>query len=219
MRYTIQIGAFHEAVKAAEFAQNLDDLGLDAYYFIDADGLYKVRFNHFELKDDAVKLAKKLQSRGRIQDYYIAQPYWPGKENGLGFRDSLIKTAMRFIGVRYRWGGVSAENGFDCSGLTMIVYRLNGMRLPRDASSQYYAGKQISRESLKKGDLVFFATGGRSHLVTHVGIYTGNNKFIHAPRTGKTVRTSSLENGYYKKRYLGARTYLDRTKVALKKSP
>ncbi|HOO91564.1 MAG TPA: C40 family peptidase, partial [Syntrophales bacterium] len=86
-------------------------------------------------------------------------------------------------------------------------YRLNGLRLPRTSGEQYRTGTEIGRNELEKGDLVFFDTRGGGGI-SHVGIYIGGNQFIHAPRTGKTVSTSSLSQAYYKKRYVGARSYL-----------
>ncbi|MBW2182113.1 MAG: C40 family peptidase, partial [Deltaproteobacteria bacterium] len=100
----------------------------------------------------------------------------------------------------------SPSAGFDCSGLTMAVYQLNGLRLPRSSAEQYTYGNLISKKDLKKGDLVFFATSG-GNKVSHVGVYVGNNKFIHAPSAGKSIHTESLSSRYYKKRYVGAKTY------------
>ena len=73
----------------------------------------------------------------------------------------------------YRWGGVNSTSGFDCSGLTMVCYRLNGLNLPRNSRAQFAAGKKVSKNDLRPGDLVFFATKGGSR-VTHVGMYLGN---------------------------------------------
>ena len=118
-----------------------------------------------------------------------------------------MKTANRYIGIPYRWGGESRHTGFDCSGLTMVVYRLNGLMLPRSSKMQWQEGRPVSRGQLLKGDLVFFATAGRGR-VTHVGIYTGNNMFLHSPGRGRKIRVSSMSNDYFKSRYLGGRSYL-----------
>jgi cell wall-associated NlpC family hydrolase len=88
----------------------------------------------------------------------------------------------------------------------MAVYQLNGLRLPRSSAEQYLYGKAISKKELKKGDLVFFATAGGSS-VSHVGVYVGDNQFIHAPSEGNSINAESLSNRYYKKRYVGAKTY------------
>ncbi len=206
--FTIQVGAFTTTARAAHYSLKLQDLGVDAYYFIDTDGLYKVRFERFEDKESARRRALELQALGRIDDFYIIQPV--SKERLIdpqeSLRTNIVQTAHRFIGTSYRWGGASASSGFDCSGLTMTVYRLNGLELPRNSRSQFNTGTRIQHDALQKGDLVFFATDGRRR-VSHVGIYTGQSKFIHASGRGKRIRTSSLSNTYFKKRYMGARRY------------
>jgi cell wall-associated NlpC family hydrolase len=97
--------------------------------------------------------------------------------------------------------------GFDCSGLTTTVYQLNGLNLPRTSAEQFRVGMPVGGEGLHRGDLVFFAiSGGRR--VSHVGIYTGEGRFIHAPGRGKAVREDLLSEAYYKARYVGGRRYL-----------
>lgn len=208
IQFTIQVGAFSTTARAARFAAGLRQQGLDAYYFIDEDGLYKVRFERFEEKEMAWRRASELMALGRIDDFYIVQPGTGTQyvNPQMDLRISIVQTAQRFVGTSYRWGGESVSRGFDCSGLTMTVYRLNGLELPRNSRSQFNTGTPIQRNSLKEGDLVFFATNGGKR-VSHVGIYTGRNKFIHAPGRGKRIRTASLSNGYFKRRYMGARRY------------
>jgi len=109
--------------------------------------------------------------------------------------------------VPYLWGGTSVETGFDCSGLTMTVYQLNGIDLPRTSGEQFGTGAEVDEKDLRRGDLVFFATG-KSGKVSHVGVYIGDGRFIHAPGRGKKIRSDVLANNYYRKRYLGARNYL-----------
>ena len=204
--YTIQVGAFSTVERAARYAEQLAAVGLDAYHFIDRDGLSKVRFERFRTKTDARHRALELQARGLIESFYIVRPVRAGpRRETLG--SDLVRTARRFIGSPYRWGGTSARSGFDCSGLTMTVYRLNGLELPRSASAQHRAGAPVARSDMRPGDLVFFATGRRGR-VSHVGIYTGRGEFIHAPGRGKTIRTAMLDNGYFRSRYKGARRYL-----------
>lgn len=206
--YTIQVGAFSSSERAARLAQILKKHGLDAYYFIDSDGLCKVRFERFEAKETAHRRALELQSMGHIDGFYIVQPgsEKPATNPQLILRRNIVQTARRFVGTPYRWGGESVNRGFDCSGLTMTVYRLNGLELPRNSRSQFGAGKPIQRDALRMGDLVFFSTNRRNR-VSHVGVYTGSGKFIHAPGRGKRIRTSSMTNGYFSHRYMGARRY------------
>ena len=126
----------------------------------------------------------------------------PAKSSGM----IALETARKMLGVPYRYGGTD-PHGFDCSGLTMVVYRINGLNLPRSSRQQWKAGKPIGRRQLQKGDLVFFATA-RGNKVSHVGIYAGGNKFLHAPGRGRRIQTSSLSSKYYSARYVGARSYL-----------
>lgn len=208
IQFTIQVGAFSTTERAAAYADRLGAGGLDAYYFIDADGLCKVRFARFRTREEARSYAAGLQARGVIENFYIVQPRpEPRFTDPLAdLREGLVQTARRFIGTPYRWGGESARTGFDCSGLTMTVYRLNGLELPRNSASQYREGRPVPREDLQRGDLVFFRTGRRGR-VSHVGIYAGDNQFIHAPSRGKHIQTASLANRYYDARYVGARRY------------
>jgi gamma-D-glutamyl-L-lysine dipeptidyl-peptidase len=210
--YTIQAGAFADINNAVRLTRVLQDYGLPAYHFIDETGLYKVRFGNFATKLAAREKADELLAAGILEEVYILRPEeytaaqtWRYDETEL--REELVKTAKRFLGVPYQWGGTSIEEGFDCSGLAMVVYQLNGLDLPRSSRQQWQAGQQINRNELRKGDLVFFATAG-SWRVSHVGIYTGDGRFLHAPGEGRTIRVATLSNPYFSSRYLGARTYL-----------
>lgn len=120
----------------------------------------------------------------------------------------VLQSALGFTGIRYRYGGVSPLTGFDCSGFVGYVFRESaGLKLPR-ASHQMAGveGRQLSRQQLEPGDLVFFAHRKR---VNHVGIYLGSDRFIHAPSTGGRVRTDELSNRYWKGRFVGGKRVLD----------
>jgi cell wall-associated NlpC family hydrolase len=135
----------------------------------------------------------------------------PKAENALVSRirdkaSDMVLTAMNFLGVPYRRGGSSADRGFDCSGFTRHVFEMSvGLVLPRRVDEQATAPGLIAvkRDELKPGDLVFFNTLKRTF--SHVGIYVGDGKFIHSPRTGGEVRVEDMRFVYWAKRFTGAR--------------
>ena len=212
MGHTIQAGAFADVQNAVRLTEKLKGQGLDATYFKASDGLFKVRFGNFSSKELARARAQGLQRAGIIEEFYVVLPEDSAaakrKQYGTDYlRQSLVKTAKDFIGVPYLWGGVSVDKGFDCSGLTMTVYQLNGLDMPRHSATQFDAGDPIKLSELQQGDLVFFATRGRGK-VSHVGIYIGDGQFIHAPKRGKKICIDSLSNEYFDKRFIGAKNYL-----------
>lgn len=119
----------------------------------------------------------------------------------------VVIRAMALIGVPYQWGGDEPEDGFDCSGLVKHVYReAVGIRLPRTSRLISERGRQVARRGLREGDLVFFNTSRRAW--SHVGIYVGDDRFVHAPSTGSLVRVDSMNQRYWSTRYDGARRLL-----------
>lgn len=112
--------------------------------------------------------------------------------------------ALDLIGVRYRFGGQTPEKGLDCSGLVKYVFeQVTGVSMPRSAREQAKVGEKVDREDLQPGDLVFFNT--RRAAFSHVGIYLGDNEFVHAPRKKSSVKIANIDGQYWKKRFNGAR--------------
>lgn len=120
----------------------------------------------------------------------------------------VILHGLKLVGVRYRLGGNDEDSGLDCSGFVRLVFQDSiGTALPRTAREMSEVGQRIDTSQLKPGDLVFFNTMRRTF--SHVGIYLGDNHFMHAPRTGAEVRVESMESSYWMKRYNGARRILE----------
>ena len=212
MGYTIQVGAFANVENAVRLTETLKKSDLDATYFKAADGLFKVRFGNFSTKEGAKQKAQSLKDAHIIEEFYIVKPedYTVARQKQYGtnyLRESLVKTAHDFIGVPYLWGGSSVETGFDCSGLTMTVYQLNGLNLPRHSRTQYDAGSSVNISELQKGDLVFFALQGK-RKVSHVGIYIGDGKFIHAPSHGKKISIEHLSTPFFANGFVSGKNYL-----------
>jgi cell wall-associated NlpC family hydrolase len=112
-------------------------------------------------------------------------------------KENILKNAKRHLGGKYVWGGTH-PNGFDCSGYTQYIYEKEGVKIPRTAYQQSKVGKEVSRFNLKKGDLLFFLTDrSRNIPITHVGIYIGNGKFIHAASKKKGIIITSLDDSKY----------------------
>ena len=120
----------------------------------------------------------------------------------------VILQGLKLVGVRYRFGGNDEDNGLDCSGFVRLVFKDSiGASLPRTAREMSEVGQEIDTAQLKPGDLVFFNTMRRTF--SHVGIYLGDNHFLHAPRTGAEVRVEKMDSSYWMKRYNGARRIIE----------
>ncbi|MDD5406377.1 MAG: NlpC/P60 family protein [Sulfurovaceae bacterium] len=121
---------------------------------------------------------------------------------------SLPFNAQKMLGHRYVWGATGPKT-FDCSGFTSFLYRTKGIELPRRAVEQFHKGIAIARAELQKGDLIFFDTSRNEREgVNHVGMYIGDNKFIHASSAKHMVVITSLEHPFYSARFMGARRYV-----------
>lgn len=152
--------------------------------------------------EDPIAIIGKMKG-----DYTFSPPaaarFFPSSQKDKA--GDILMNAMGMLGIAYKWGGDTPQNGMDCSGFVRYVFKTTAnIDLPHIAREMAKEGVSVARSDLRPGDLVFFATH-RRRVVSHVGIYIGGNKFIHTPRTGKTVEIRPLDNSYWTKAYLGAR--------------
>lgn len=138
--------------------------------------------------------------------WLIKPPDLEGHSDDSESAQAVLVTARKYLGVPYRYGGESPKEGFDCSGFVHFVYGQQGISMERTADKQYLQGQTVTKQDLNPGDLVFFSSSGQ--YVDHVGIYAGEQLFIHAPRTGRNVSYDSLESNYYQAHFRGARRLL-----------
>ena len=138
-------------------------------------------------------------------------PFRPGlpsepvaREQPAGAGPQILACARAQLGVPYRYGGSEPVRGFDCSGLVAWVHARQGIVVPRTAAAQFATAHKVEADELLPGDLVFFRLVPRSREITHVGIYAGQRRFIHAPQTGRDVSEANLDDRYYRERYAGA---------------
>jgi cell wall-associated NlpC family hydrolase len=126
------------------------------------------------------------------------------KNNYLERASEVVLHALGLLGVNYKFGGSSPDSGLDCSGLVSLVFKdVAGLVLPRNSRAMSKFGDIIDKTGLQPGDLVFFNTGRQPF--SHVGIYIGEERFVHAPRRGREVEVASMHDRYWQKRYNGAR--------------
>ena len=162
-------------------------------------------------EDDLDRMLKERGLINQITDQLSQQisnqfsgPLQTARSTFGGKASELVIQAMGLLGVPYKRGGMSEEKGFDCSGFVRHMFEKSvGLVLPRSAEEQAKVTEEINRSELKPGDLVFFNTMKRTF--SHVGIYVGDGKFIHAPRPGKAVRVDDMREAYWQKRFNGAR--------------
>ena len=135
----------------------------------------------------------------------VREPLPPPAARGIASSNDILFRAIGLVGTPYHWGGNTPESGFDCSGLVVYVFRtIAGVALPRTTQDMYALDlADVRRDRLQGGDLIFFNTAGRD--VSHVGIYVGQDRFVHAPNEGGTVRLDYLSNVYWNAHYFGAK--------------
>jgi cell wall-associated NlpC family hydrolase len=221
--YSIQVGAFAEVKNAERLTAKLQVKGIDAFYFREDNGVYAVRFGDYNSREIARREARKLVAEKIISDYFIASPndaYLTRQKEpelrsgnistlrpkaGRDMGTVAARTAERFVGIPYLWGGNNVVEGMDCSGFVRAVYNLCGVNIPRSSQEQFRAGENVGKADLKDGDLVFFGSSGEA--INHVGIYVGNGRFVHAPHRGDEIKVTSLDDAYFAKKFVGARRY------------
>jgi cell wall-associated NlpC family hydrolase len=221
--YSIQVGAFTDVKNAERLSEKLQAKGIDAFYFRKDNNLYAVRFGDYKTREAARRVARKLKEEDVIDISFIASPqdaYLAGSKkpelrsgngsatkprSGVDMGAIAARTAERFVGIPYQWGGDNVVEGMDCSGFVRAVYNLCGVNIPRTSQEQFRVGDDVDKFKLKDGDLVFF--GSSPDAINHVGIYVGNSRFVHAPRRGDEIKASSLDEAYFTKKFIGARRY------------
>jgi cell wall-associated NlpC family hydrolase len=154
-------------------------------------------------RPDKAKSHRKDKSKQKDKDKTRKKK----KQSAHGGASDVVRTAKKYKGTKYKWGGASPK-GFDCSGFAWYVYnKAAGIEIGRTVKEQWKHGKSVSRSSWKSGDIVFFEDTFEKGL-SHCGIYIGGNKFIHAENEKTGVVISTLDSGYYKDHYAGARRML-----------
>lgn len=200
--YAVRFGDFSSKEKARIVAQRLVKDGLINSYYIAPPN--EVVFT--STKPARGSSDTRLPSFQTAKPPEISEPRTTSKPSGerdMGF--IAARTAERFIGIPYQWGGDTVVDGLDCSGFARAVYNLCGVSIPRTSREQYKAGSPVAKSDLKDGDLVFF--GSSESAINHVGIYVGNGKFVHAPKRGEEIKTAAIDESYFERRFMGARRY------------
>ncbi len=212
--YAVRFGDFPSKVKARAAAKKLvDEHLIDSFYIAPPNEIVfskpqpptwkkpapdEIKAPPETKRPPAVKAAKPLEQTTKPQSR-------PSARDDKDMGAIAARTAERFVGIPYRWGGENVVDGMDCSGFVRAVYNLCGLSIPRTSRDQYKAGEAVVKEELQDGDLVFF--GSSEDSINHVGIYVGGNKFVHAPKRGEEIRATSIEESYFERRYVGARRY------------
>ncbi len=161
----------------------------------------------------------RMAEAARLRAQRIAQEQAAAKKAGKNYqlseidKQKLLEDAKYFKGGKYVWGGTTPK-GFDCSGYVQYLYKKHNINLPRTAWEQSKQGHAIGRDELQKGDLLFFLTDKKRGIpITHVGIYIGNGKFIHAASKKQGIIISPLTNGSYANTFVSARRVLEKTSL------
>lgn len=208
--YAVRFGDFPSKEKARVVAGKLvADRLIDGYYIAPPNEIVFSKPKEPGWQKKPAEEIKKVRDPKQTEQVASIPPVEkPQKKASRGERDMgaiAARTAERFVGIPYRWGGDTVVDGMDCSGFVRAVYNLCGISIPRTSREQYKAGDAITKVDLQDGDLVFF--GAAEDKINHVGIYVGAGKFVHAPRRGEEIRVTAIDESYFEKRFIGARRY------------
>jgi cell wall-associated NlpC family hydrolase len=203
--YAVRFGDFATKAKARSAAKLLVADGLiDSYYIAPPNQVVFTATREPGWEKQPPPEIHATREKKRAGDSSTPQNRRSARsERDMGF--IAARTAERFVGIPYRWGGDNVVEGMDCSGFVRAVYNLCGVSIPRTSREQFKTGDSISKGKLLDGDLVFF--GSAEDKINHVGIYVGKGKFVHAPRRGEEIRITSIDDSYFDKRFVGARRY------------
>jgi LysM repeat protein len=202
-RFAVPIDSIKEANQITDDAVNAGEILIIPDSKYEKESLIQVETMTAETSHQELNIPSPSDSRSLDEkvDYYVTKQ--PTDNNFDLIANRIINTAMMFLGVPYKFGGDSPSSGLDCSAYVKQVFGILNIDLPRTAREIYHVGRYIKKSQLATGDLVFFRTYAR--YPSHVGIYLGDNKFIHASSRSKMVTIDDLDFNYYKKRYIGAK--------------
>jgi len=209
--YYIQAGVFNDRASAVNQQSYLASRNYPVT--LNTNDRYKVMVGPFEEKAVAdcniCKLLAEDNISGTIIDETAAEKITLTDNENIEVSDEvfgeLVNVAFDFLGVNYKYGGMNVDKGIDCSYFVQTIYSSLGTVLPRTSRLQFKIGKKVKRGELAPGDLVFFKKHVNSSQISHVGMYIGNGEFIHASSGAKKVTISSLDETYFKQRFVGAR--------------
>lgn len=206
--YAVRFGDFPSREKARAAAKRLvADQMISSYYIAPPNEVvFSAPKGPGLQKPQQVEIRKTPPPLQPVVPKELAEKPVPKPSKGHQDMGSIAaRTAERFVGIPYRWGGDNVVDGMDCSGFVRAVYNLCGLSIPRTSRDQFRAGDQVAKDDLQNGDLVFF--GSSADKINHVGIYVGDGKFVHAPRRGEEIRVTAVNESYFEKRFVGARRY------------
>ena len=198
--YAVRFGDYPSKQAAQKEARKLVADGLVGSYFIAPPQDVPLDRREQVLRKEPEPSLKRLPDEGKKK-----RPDAGGSRATRDMGVIAARTAERFVGIPYRWGGTTVVDGMDCSGFARAVYNLCGVNIPRTSREQFRVGDVVGRDQLRDGDLVFFGTNEES--INHVGIYVGAGKFVHAPRRGDDIKISALDESYFAKKFMGGRRY------------